>query len=781
MDDLQVQRNGNGRGGTGDSATAGERQHQGIEQQQQQQQQAQQQQQQAQQQQQRQQQQQQQQQQRLQVEAQTALLVWISAEGGGSSKLAPFYEEAAGTGLALRAGCGGSTALGEELLRVPACCLVTPLHGMATPWGQAVLRAGRHQELGGGSSGGHGNASAVGRAFMAVALAHARVGALRGVGGGEGGAAWHAYASTMPTPSECGCFPERWSAPELALLGAGEGLARRAAAARVEAAAQLALIRECMEVATKEEEEEEEEEAAAAAEAEEKGEEGGGEEGTTAATAGVASEAAACAAVAAAPSLTDEAAWAWARCMVSSRCFTNPAAVGRPGAGTAEAARRWRAAVSAAERAAAGALPPHECASVALAAFDSFLVPFADLANHTFGPQPAMAWDFCERRRAFIFEAAVAMPTLMGRQTAAAAAAAAEAAEAAEAAAAAAEATDAAAADTAAATAGARAEEVAAVHISYGRKTVADLLLHYGFCPSAAALARGAMVERVVHEIEVPVYDAAGVWGASDVDDDGGSGGGGGGGGDGNWAMAVRYTLVGVGPSAVQGVDGLLELLREQAAAASEAMVADRATEELFLEVAALRAADVLVAGRLTQAEAAAAAAAAAAAVMEVAASGPSPSHSSSVIPLAVTEVAAPGAGGGDAAFSEGSGTVRGSVAAVLLVTLDVCAALRAFLAAALALLASGNDESALAAALVRLQGVQPGGSLGAHAHRDLKRYARGRLHAWADLGAAAAPGTAVAAAWRRLEAFVGPRSSAAPSCGFGLFDDILSSSEDDD
>ena len=697
-----------------------------------------------------------------QAAAQATLLAWVVAKGGGVSRLRPFYEETAGTGLTLSGrsdegddggsgGGGGNSGgdgearfcarPGEQLLFVPAACFLTPMHGMATPWGQAVLRAGREQELGGG--GGSGGPA---RVFLAMALMHARVGSLgcRGVvGHGTASSAevWRAYTATMPSSGTgCRCFPEMWSSAELCALGEGDGLRRRAEASQAVATSELALIRTCL----------------AAVDGSGSGSGGDGAEAAAHTATGPSDSGGnSCYSPTRSmePSTDDAEGWAWARCMVSSRAFTNPLAVGRAPAGSPEAVRCWRdavrlsaaaaaAAAAAVAAAAAAAAPaaapapvavqvqatpptPVPCAEqyvrVALAAFDCFLVPFADLANHSFG-EAEMAWDYDERRQGFYFEAARALPPCCSKSGGG----------------------------------GVDGYETRGAHISYGRKAVQDLLLHYGFCPSADALACGAMAECVSYELELPVQLAAREGGM------------------------VRFVKAGVGPASAAGVDELLVLLRGQAAATAATQVGSGEAVELVAERAALNDMVALLQRRARQVE----------------------------------EAMTVGYGGGDddtfcaAARAEGSATVRGSVTAVLSVTLQVCAALRAFATAALSLLGQeekegeaegeGGVECVVEQALARLLDMQPGSTLGVHVRRDLKRYARGRLRAWPDATRLAARGAAgttgegaaddvsldeVAAVRQRLKIFVGPHdeSKAALACEFDLFGDILSSSDDED
>lgn len=352
-------------------------------------------------------------------EAHSLLANWIERNGGSTRRLVPAEEEGtAGTGLALAPHLPPPRR-DEELLFVPEACFLTPWHGLRTPWGRAVLDA---------EGGAVGRLDDAGRAFLAVALVHARAGALRAGGGVDAGddgrvrEMWRAYAAdAMPGPEECRrAFPELWPDGALELLGPGSALARAARRRRAAGAEELALIRECL---------------AAAAEARAEADAGAGED--PGAPPGPS------------PDPLDVDAYQWARCMVSSRAFSNPMAFGRTGSTI-----RWK---SVAEPRNESAIAAGRCD-----AFGSFMVPFADLANHCFDDSVQMNWDFCEFRRGFVFEARRDI------------------------------------------------DGGTSCCISYGKKPLQDLLLNYGFCPSLEQLDQDRMPGQVAFQTDFHLGSSSG-------------------------------------------------------------------------------------------------------------------------------------------------------------------------------------------------------------------------------------------------------------------------------
>ena len=138
--------------------------------------------------------------------------------------------------------------------------------------------------------------------------------------------------------------------------------------------------------------------------------------------------------------------YAWARCMVTSRAFFNPEARARRSVDWARLRAEALCAAAGGGGGSGGGLRED---------YGIFLAPLADLANHDFSA-PAAAWDVCARRGGLTLEARRRCSG--GRLT-----------------------------------------------ISYGRKAVQDLVLHYGFAPRAALLSSGAFPDCAALEMALPV------------------------------------------------------------------------------------------------------------------------------------------------------------------------------------------------------------------------------------------------------------------------------------
>ena len=451
-----------------------------------------------------------------------ALLLAHIRRSGGSSLLRPAEasDDDAGTGLSLAAPSSttkhndavGTFAVrrGDELLVVPERCFLTPRDGARTSWGAALLR----------------HASAEGtlpktiedpsKLFLALALLQMALSASRGHpgrtdfdgrGGGAGGVAdrrrgyWHAYVRSMPGPAACRRgFPELWTEEEMQSL-CGHVRCRWAARARwrqAQGRKEFRLLQECVEKTTHGER-------AAAADS---GEADGAADGI----------------------LEDSALelFQWARCMVASRTFANPVAFGR------ERTRRhsldlWRRvaglpSVAACEGADARVSAPGLARRETLDAFDVFMVPFADLANHKFDTArheggAELGWEYCERRRVFYFEALADVPVENFGETSSMSA------------------------------------TPRPMRTHYGKKTMQNLLVTYGFCPPLTMLRERDMSDAIQYQVEIPwppPRGAAGLEGVSEGTPEEGVG----------EATGGTWICAGLGPASAIGTQDLLEAVR---------------------------------------------------------------------------------------------------------------------------------------------------------------------------------------------------------------------------